>query len=448
MQRKLFVLSMDAMVDKDLEYLEKKPNYSLLLGRGARVNRMMSIYPSITYPAHVSLITGCRTATHGVFNNTKFGFSAPYPDWHLYSEMIQVEDLFAAAKRAKMSTAAVYWPVTGRNPNIDYLLNEYFFYEPGERVSMEQVCACFATQGANQETEQIVRENFNRFPSEELSADTKITLAQTFDHFINGCVCSLIRRHQPDLLVAHNCYLDTLRHRHGVFHPYLDEGLDMTDLWLGEIIEAMREAGVFEQTDFILLSDHGQMNIARRIKLNHILAQRGMIEVAPDGSVRSWRAYAQSNGMSASIFVKDPKDESEVHKLLASLVDEGVWGVGALYTREEVAKTYGWSGSFSFVLETDGITAFSEGVSEPTSSFVDLTSYGTTKASHGYKPEKGPHPVFVATGPAFAEGARVEQASIIDVAPTLAHTFGQRMPQAEGRILTELLRQTSKPHRS
>ena len=34
----------------------------------------------------------------------------------------------------------------------------------------------------------------------------------------------------------------------------------------------------------------------------------------------------------------------------------------------------------------------------------------------------------------------LRNAEVIDEAPTLAHLLGQKMPQAEGRVLTELLR--------
>jgi predicted AlkP superfamily pyrophosphatase or phosphodiesterase len=439
MKDKLFVLSMDALVGEDIDYLMTKPNFSRLMDRCCRVEKVRTIYPSITYPAHVSMLTGCRAAKHGIFNNTTFRTTTGYPAWHLYSSEVRVEDLFAAAKRAGCTTAAVYWPVTGCNPQIDYLINEYFFYDPKETETQQAIFDRFAQQGANDATLAAIGENMDRFPLDYRHRTGKLTLSQTFDNFINGCVCSLIRRYQPDVLVAHNCLIDTLRHRYGIFNEFVNEGLDMMDLWLREIIDSMVDAGVFEHTNFVIASDHGQMNFARRIKPNVLLVREGFIHLAQDGTIADWRAYVQSNGMSASVYAKDEKTEQEVYDYLNKLLHEGVWGFEKIYTKQEVCEKYGWSGDFSFVLETDGITTFSEDWHEPINSPIDLSDYRLGKATHGYEPEKGPQPVFLATGPAFKKDVAIPFCHIIDMAPTFAKILGQEMPQAEGRVLSELL---------
>jgi predicted AlkP superfamily pyrophosphatase or phosphodiesterase len=439
MRDKLFVLSMDAMVGDDIGYLFTKPNFSRLMEHCCRVEKAQSIYPSITYPAHVSMITGCRAAKHGIFNNTTFRTTTGYPAWHLYSSEVKVEDLFAAAKRAGCTTAAVYWPVCGLNPNIDYLINEYFFYDPKESQTPQDILDRFTWQGADAATLEAIKENMDRFPNNYRDRVGKLTLDQTFDDFIIGCVCSLIRNHQPDVLVAHNCLLDSLRHKYGVFHEYVTEGLDITDVWLGQIIDSMEAAGVLDRTNFVIVSDHGQMNFARRIKPNVILARNGFIELATDGSIASWRAYAQANGMSASVFVKDKQDEQAVYDCLDKHLRDGVWGFDKIYTTAQVLEAYGWSGDFSFVLETDGITTFSEDWHEPIVNPVDLTDYRLGKATHGYEPQKGPQPVFVASGPAFKQDMVIPFCHIFDEAPTFARILGQSMPQAEGRVLSELL---------
>ncbi len=437
MKEKLFVLSMDAMVHEDVEYLLSKPNFSRLMAERAEVERVCTIYPSITYPAHISILTGCRPGRHGVISNTAFKtINDGINHWHLYSNAVHVEDLFAAAKRAGCTTAAVYWPVTGLNPNIDYLINEYFFPYPDEPV-----LEAFAKFGANEDTLDVIRENMDRYPSCPEKTDT-VELSNTYDNFINGCTCSLIRRFQPDLLVVHNCFMDTTRHRYGIFNKMTTACLDQMDLWLGELMEAMSDAGVYNHTNFVILSDHGQMNFARRIKLNVLLARGGYIDVAPDGSVKGWLAFAQSNGMSGTIYLRDPSDRrlwQEVYSYLRQLAADGVWGFQEVYTEEEVRQRYGMYGNFSFMVETDGYTAFSDGWTEPILNPIDLSDYRLGRATHGYQPEKGPQPVFLGRGPAFRPGAVLPRAQVIDEAPTLAAILGQELPQAEGRCLRELL---------
>ena len=435
MKNKLFVLSMDAMVGEDVAYLRRKPNFDRLMKNAARVEQVRTVYPSITYPAHVSIMTGCCPGTHGIYTNTHVHAEKPrYPDWHLYSGEIRVENLFAAAKRVGCTTASVYWPVTGCDENVDYLINEYFFYE-GEDVE-----ATFRAMGTSEETLVAVRENRQRLP-DRLRKPDAATGITTFNSFINGCVCSLIRHYQPDVFLVHNCILDTLRHHNGAFHEAVLRGLDQTDIWLGEIAAAMEDAGVLADTNFVILSDHGQMDFVRRLKVNTLLRRGGFLDVDENGHVTDWRACAQSNGMSVTVFVKDGDKslEKEVHDYLKKLQKDGVWGFERIHTREEVKERYGLDGDFSFVLETDGYTSFSDGCDEPLIQPIDLSDYRLGKATHGYEPEKGPQPVFIAAGPAFEPGAVLPAASVLDEAPTLAAVIGAQMPQAEGSCLCQLL---------
>jgi len=441
MKQKLFVLSMDAMVEEDIEYLKTRPNFKRLMEHGCQIKKVQTIYPSITYPAHASMITGCRPAKHGVYNNTRFPSDRTWPDWYIdTSEIFKVEDLFAAAKRAGCTTGAVYWPIMGNNPNIDYNINEYFFYDPADAVNRETRLNAFRRMGANEDTIKVVEENYDRLPTEYKHRVGPLRLNHTYDHFINGCICSLIRRYQPDVLVAHNCLMDSLRHRNGIFNDFVTWGLDMADYWFGEIADAMYDAGVLEDTNFVIVSDHGQMDFSRRLKMNVLFARKGWLTVGPNGKPsKDSKVISQSNGMSDSVYVRDKSLLNEVHEYLLSLSKEGVWGFSDVFTTAEVEKLYGWSGPFDFVVETDGYTTFSDDCREPMIAGIDLSDYRLGNATHGYRPEKGPQPVFVARGPAFKKDCVIPFAYTIDEAPTFAHILGDSLPNAEGRVLTEIL---------
>ena len=439
MKEKIFVLSMDAMVGEDLEYLRTKPNFSRLFENSAQVEKVQTVYPSITYPAHVSMITGCRPGKHGVYTNDELTDYDSYIHWHLYSSMVQVEDIFAAAKRAGCTTAAIYWPVTGCNPNVDYLLNRCNFYEA---KTLEDVEKGFREMGSSEEMLAIARKNKHLFPIDRHHADGCLRRKDEFDDFLMACACDVIRQYQPDVMVVHNCWMDSLRHTYGVFNQHVTAGLDAADEWLGQVMAAMEEAGTLADTNFILVSDHGQMDFARRLKINVLLRRGGFIDVDDQGKITGWRAFGQANGMSVVVVLKDPADEKlreEVGEYLRRLESEEVWGF-TVHTPEEVRERYGVYGNFAYMLETDGYTAFGESWHEPLVNPVDITDYRLGKATHGYEPEKGPQPIFVAAGPAFRPGAVLEQADIIDEAPTYAAILGQTLPQAEGRVLRELLR--------
>lgn len=440
MKEKLFVISIDAMVREDVEYMLAKPNFSRIMSKRAEVERVCSVYPALTYPAHATLATGCRPGKHGILHNQPhipFGDKASH--WYLYSKDVKVENIFAAAKRAGCTTASVYWPTTGCDANIDHNIDEYFFYYPGE--TLEQG---FGRLGADEAALKAVRDNAHRFPTTIRSG--KIDLASTFDNFTIGCTCTLIRDVQPDVMLVHVCPVDSARHRYGAFAKEVYGALDQTDLWLGEIVQAMEDAGVYEDTNFVILSDHGQRDIKRFVKLNKLLAQGGFIDTGWDGSLYSWQAISKSNGMSAGIYLRDPNDEvlyQQVYDYLKELAKNPENGIEAVYTVDEVREKYGVYGTLSFMLEADDDTAFANGLEEPVTKWIKDEKSPKYRAKHGYLPEKGPQPIFMGHGPAFKDGAVLANAQLMDVAPTLAAVLGQTMPQAEGRALTELLTLTN-----
>lgn len=434
MKEKLFVLSMDAMVREDIAYLSQKPNFKKIMEKRTEVTKVTTVYPASTYPAHTTLMTGCYPGKHGVYANFPLKiYDDHVPHWPLFQKSVLVEDLFAAAKRAGRTTASVFWPITGRNRNIDYIINEYFFYYPEERKRIEEV---FANQGANEAALKAVRENLHLFPKK----DGETPFDGQFDAFIMGCTCSLIRNEQPDVMLVHNCVLDTFRHQNGVFFDSLTQCLDKTDEWLGDVISAMEDAGVYEDTNFVILSDHGQREYTRAVRINALLVEGGFIDVSPDGTIYDWWAYAQSNGKSTTVHLRDKDNKvlyKQVYDYLLQLQKNPEYGIEAVLTMEELQERYGQGGPFSFMLEADEESNFANGI---TGDIVVENPKGTHVACHGYMPEKGAQPVFMAHGPAFKNGAVLENAKLVDVAPTLAAVLGQTLPEADGRCLTELLK--------
>ena len=245
MKQKLFIMSMDAMVREDVAYMMTKPNFARIMAKRAEVDKVCTVYPSMTYPAHTAIITGCRPGKNGVYLNSRIKpFKDGYVHWPLESRHVRVENLFAAAKRAGCSTAAVYWPITACDPNIDHVINEYFFYLPDE--DKEET---FRRQGSSEGALQAVRENMHRWRKSKRGKGRGPTVENTLDDFIMGCTCSLLRNEKPDVLALHNCYLDSTRHFYGAFAPEVYAALDQMDVWLGEVLQAMEDAGVYERTE-------------------------------------------------------------------------------------------------------------------------------------------------------------------------------------------------------
>lgn len=59
----------------------------------------------------------------------------------------------------------------------------------------------------------------------------------------------------------HTGAFDITRHQHGVFSSYLDECRANLDLYIGQLGSTLEELGLLEETNIIMVSDHGQRDI-------------------------------------------------------------------------------------------------------------------------------------------------------------------------------------------
>lgn len=428
MKKKLVVLSVDSLFDEDMELLKTLPNFGRLIRRGCVVRGgMRSVYPSDTYPAHASLITGTWPDRHGIYHNQPLDVGNLDPDWFWYRRDMKTETLLDAAHRAGYSTACVSWPCMGGDPSVDWLVPEIWPKDPNEdpRPIFRTACSANLLGPGG-----ILERHWHKLRG---------TQKPFMDHMMIGCACDIIRRYKPDVMLIHLAYLDGTRHLHGVHGPAVRQAVYANDDWFGRLEEATMDAGVYENTNFAVISDHGHLNVRRIFHPNVLLAEAGLISLDENGQVVGWRAYCHSAGLSCQVFLREPSDRGTravLEDLLYAMRENEAWGVESVLTKAEVRREHRLDGPFDYVLEGKGGTAFGSEWTGPA-----LTSSGETPgASHGHLPYKGPQPVWIAAGPGFKPGEMVSRRRIIDVAPTFAALLGITLAETEGTAMTELLK--------
>ena len=425
------VISEDAMVYEDLAVLKELPAFSSIWDQAAIIRRNRSIYPTITYPCHTTMRTGCYPDRHGVINNEQTILGEISSKWEHFNDIVRVPDIFDRAKAHGLTTAAVFWPVTGNHPHIDWLVDEYWPQREGQDEA-----ECYAEAGANEETMEIVRRNIHFVRGH-------MRKHPWGDEFINACACDMIRLFRPNLLMLHPGNVDGYRHETGVFSPKVVHGLHECDLWLGDILQALDLAGIRAQTNVFVVSDHGQIDVRGSAQPNVLLRRAGLIDVNADGSIRDYRAICKSTGASCQVWLKDPADRrvrQQTYDALDTARREGAYGIERVLTVEETEREEHLSGGFSFVLETDGTYSFGNHWLEPVIRPVDITDYKLAHGTHGHHPDKGPQPTLLAFGPDIRPGAVAEQAGIVDIAPTVAACLGFDMPDTDGHPVREILK--------
>ena len=421
---------MDALIFEDLEYLKKKPTFGMLISEGAMVERMRSIYPSLTYPCHTTMVTGCYPDKHGIVNNTFFTLDKD-PPWIFDHSNVKCEDIHDVCKKAGLMTASVGWPVTGNHKSVDHLVNECW---PEKGAPTEAYKEAYLKNGTSERLfdEAVAPYLFMRVGRKQPGSSW----------FLIKISSDIIRLYKPDILTIHIGNVDSYRHKTGVFSDLVRRGLDECENMMVELIQAVKDAGVFENTNFVVTADHGQLNTARTVNLNRLFASEGLIKTKGDGSVEDYDAWCLESGMSAQIYLKDPNDEKskqKVYDLLKEKRDEGLWGISEVYTREEFNMTR-LDGDFSFVVETDGSTSFGNDWTGAYAKAETLSLCGCIGGNHGYHPDKAARPPFIAYGPDFIKGAVLSGAELVDGAPTYAKVLGVELKNADGRPLTELIK--------
>ena len=118
----------------------------------------------------------------------------------------------------------------------------------------------------------------------------------------------------------------------------------------------------------------------------------------------------------------------------------GIYGISRVYTKEEVEREERLSGGFSFVIETDGFTSFTNNWVEPYVRTLDTSDYRFGRATHGHQPDKGPQPTLIAFGPDIRPGAVVERASIVDEPVTVARVLGLDLGDTDGKVIEGILK--------
>jgi predicted AlkP superfamily pyrophosphatase or phosphodiesterase len=377
---------------------------------------------------HTSIATGCYPDRHGIYGNLDFKVGNHEQPWAWGHKHVKVPDIFTAAKKAGLTTAAVFWPVTGNHPDIDYLCDEYW-----TQGKADTHMAAFQRMGSSPEVLGIIK---------RYEKDLIDRVHPSCDYFILNVASDIIVEYKPDLMMIHPADIDAYRHHSGVFGPMVRKGIEDTDRYIGMVMQAAEKAGTLDETNLCLVSDHGQMDIKRVMNLNVKFVQAGLIRLDAKGEIRNWDAYCLSGGLSALVYLKDRGDKAVYEKtyhLLRELCDEGVYGISQVFTEEEADKEERFGGDFSFVLETDGYTSFADNWLPPLVTSFDTSDYRSGHATHGYLPEKGPQPVFVAKGPAFKKEYQAPWHHIVDEAPTFAKILGCPLPGCDGSSMDELL---------
>ncbi|MBF2363173.1 alkaline phosphatase family protein [Listeria marthii] len=420
MEKHLFVISLDALGALDLKDTADLPVLHELIETGTHIQEVETIYPSLTYPAHTSIITGHYPATHGIVNNTKIQPEKDSPDWYWYKKAIQVPTLYDLAKAHGMTTAAFLWPVAAKS-GIDYNIAEIFpnrFWLTQMMVSLHASSPLFLIDMDRKFGH--LRKGINQ---------------PDLDIFLTASVVDTIKTKKPTLLLTHLVDMDSMRHAHGVTSPEATAALKRHDRRLAEIIQATKDAGIYENTVFAVLGDHYQINVTHAIRLNVLFAEKGWVTVVDD-KITDWEVYAKSCDGSCYIYTKNEQHIKEIQQVLQNMpeIEEVLTAAEIAHRGADSSATLMVEGKAGYYFMDDLYGPLYEEVTEEM-----LGKPGYYKAVHGYSPHKPDYKTtIIFNGPGIKKGEKITSAHLVDEAPTFAKILGLPFPNTAGKVIEAL----------
>jgi predicted AlkP superfamily pyrophosphatase or phosphodiesterase len=391
------------------------PSLREMVVGGAHALAVESVFPSSTYPAHATIVTGVLPAKHGIHANTLWTEQGSSRDWHWHAKALKARTLWQAARDKGLKVAISYWPTTV-GARADLVLGE--IWDPENKETGKRLAAA-ATPGLMTELLFAVG-----IPQDKIAVDRTAV-----DDFVSRAAAHLFRKHKPNLQLVHLLNVDEVQHKMGPEAPEVAEAVRGQDENIARIRKAIRESGVGDRTALIVVGDHGFTSITRNVGPNNLLRDAGLLR-EEGGKVTSWRALTRSSGGSCSVYVKDPADLARVRDVLlagSSVAGEPQYRV---LERAELDRL-GYNPDAAFALDPAEGVAFTErlGPSSP-----------SVKGNHGQLPTRpGLETGFVAEGAGIRRGARVDRMRLVDVAPTVAAMLDLDLWGVDGRIRRDLL---------
>ena len=417
MKKKLLVLSFDALGGEDFEYMKEKPEFKNFFKQAAICTNVSSIYPSVTYACHTSIVTGKLPKNHGVIGNTLFQPNrVNAPDWYWRRKYVKSDTIYDVAIRSGMTVGAFLWPVTAKS-KIQFVLPEVF---PNRRWD-NQVMTTLRNGSPI-----FILDLFKRY-RHLLNGIRQPNL----DDFVTESVIYTLKTKSPDLMLVHFTDLDTARHDYGVRSQEAYAAIDRLGERFTSIMNTLKEENLFVATTVVILGDHFQLDYYSSVPLNSRLADAGWLKLS-GGKVMSWNVLAKSNGGSAYVYTRDGNvDRVGLKSFLNVLKERPENGIEGILTGDEAAKE-GADPNCAFMLEAQNGYVFTD--------FLGGGEKGK-RADHGYHPTtKADYGTFYAmAGPSVKSGAQVDKMSLIDIAPTWARMLGIELGDVDGNVLEEML---------
>ncbi|HJW05941.1 MAG TPA: ectonucleotide pyrophosphatase/phosphodiesterase [Rhodanobacter sp.] len=355
------------------DYLQRglSPTLAMLAQGGVQAASMQPAFPSLTFPNHYTIVTGLTPDHHGVVNNTMFDpqlgkFSLAsrkaVSDGRWWAEGTPI---WETADRHGLRTATMFWPgseaaIHGHRPD---------YWKP---------------------------------------FDASVTAEQRVDQVLAWL--DLPDAERPSFLTLYFDEVDHAGHVYGPDTAQVNRVLRDTDAALAQLVEGLKQRGLFERINLIVLSDHGMAGVP---EANSVLIDRliplDRVHMVSMGILAGFNPSSDSAEARAD-FAKVEQALQQPHPHMQC------WDK----TRVPARLAYGGNPRVPQLLCLANVHW-----RITTSDYAAKRKGRLSLGEHGYdNAEPLMQALFVAHGPAFRVGAKLPAFPNVDVYPLMTHLLG------------------------
>ena len=362
------------------DYQNKCDTHSLdyLTENGVKAESMIPVFPSKTFPNHLSIVTGNYPINHGIISNTMYDSewnaeyyigqnSVPVSESRWY----EAEPIWVTAEKQGLITATYFWP--GSDAEINGNRPTYWYRYDGSVPNRNRV-----------------RQVLNWL--------------------------DLSKNDRPNFITLYFSDADSWGHTYGPESEGIDDIISELDGHIGTLIEGLRNRNLLDEVNIILTSDHGMKELSR----DRVIYLDDYIDIYSD-SVRiiEWSPI----GMILPV-------DSWVDSIYNSL--HGAHPSMTVYRKEDIPERLHFSNHRRI---PPVVCIANEGWSITSHSYFNDHPNSYTGGAHGYDPiHTSMHGIFIASGPAFKNNLIVNSFQNIHLYDLIAHILGINPTENDGSL--------------
>jgi predicted AlkP superfamily pyrophosphatase or phosphodiesterase len=371
----LLLISIDAY---RADYIDRglSPTLQALAATGVHADSMQPSFPSLTFPNHYAIVTGLVPDHNGIVNNTMVD-----PELGKFT----LSDRKAVSNGLWWDQATPLWETADANG-----LRSATMFWPGSEADIQ-----------------------GHHPDYWKPYDGKVTPDQRVDQVLAWL--DLPADQRPRFITLYFDAVDHAGHEHGPDSPQVNQALRDTDEAMGRLVDGLRQRGLLDQINIIVLADHGMASVPleNNVLIDKLISLKD-VDTVSLGVLAGFNPKPKHDFNAIEEQLEQPQqhmhcwDKTRIPKRLK-------YGTNARVPQLVCLADVGWR------ITTEEYIAKHQG----------KISIG----EHGYdNADPLMQAVFVAHGPAFQSGIRFHSFPNVDVYPLMAHLLGVPANFSDGSI--------------